>query len=77
MALLNEAEASKWERLYEIMREKNFKVGQKLHFLPDQIGAEVWLTDDEVIHFPVIILYDESMQSDLIQDFGTNTTFKE
>ena len=39
--------------------------------------ADVKITDDDVIHFPVIILYDEIFQSDFIQDFGTNTTFKE
>ena len=30
-----------------------------------------------MFHFPCVLLYDEVMQSDLIHDFGTNTTFRE
>jgi len=58
------------------MKEMGIKVGNKLEFLPDKVGSEVWITDGDVLHFPAILLYDEFMQSDVISDFPTNSTFR-
>lgn len=58
------------------MKEMGIKIGKKLDFLPDKVGSEVRITDGDVIHFPAIILYDEVMQSDVISDFPTNSSFR-
>ena len=49
----------------KIMNELNkhgIKMGKKLHFLPQDIGANLYLDESNFLHFPVIILYDEFMQ---------------
>lgn len=43
------------------MKEFGVKLGRQLDFLPDHIGGDVKITDDEILHLPVLILYDEVM----------------
>jgi hypothetical protein len=59
------------------MMALGIRVGKKLAFIPDSVGAEARISEGDVLHLPVIVLYDEVMQSDMIQDFGTNTTFRD
>lgn len=68
--------AKEKKEVYDLMKEMGIKIGHKLEFLPDKVGSEVRITDGDVIHFPVILLYDEFMQSDVISDFPTNSTFR-
>lgn len=77
MALINKLEAEKMQQLYKEIQKYGIKIGSKLHFLPQDIGANLYIDDYNILHFPVIILYDEFMQCDFIQDFGMNTTFRE
>ena len=51
------------------MREKKLKLGKKVHFLPEIVDVNIWLDDDGLLHFPVLVLYPEYMTSDFIQDF--------
>ncbi|CAI2371935.1 unnamed protein product [Moneuplotes crassus] len=77
MALINKLENEKMQKLYYLIKSYGIKIGSKLHFLPEDIGANLYIDEYNILHFPVIILYDEFMQCDFIQDFGMNTTFRE
>ncbi len=59
------------------MRSKKIKLGKKVHFLPEIV--EVSITEDKkgLLHFPVLILYDEYMATDFIQDWPEDSTLKE
>ena len=53
------------------MREKKIKVGNKLNYIPDNVGVDFAITIDSegLLHFPVLILYDEFMATDFVQDW--------
>lgn len=63
--------------IYDDIKKYGIKIGKKLDFLPQDIGATPYIDNYNILHFPVILLYDEFMQSDFIQDFPTNSTFGE
>ena len=77
MSLINKLEDSKKRKLYTQLINNGIKIGKKLHFLPEDISANLFIDEHKVLHFPVILLYDEFMQTDFIQDFPANTTFRE
>lgn len=77
MSLINQLEEAKKQKLFNDIKKYGIKIGKKLHFLPQDIGASLYIDDYNVLHFPVILLYDEFMQSDFIQDFPANSTFRE
>lgn len=59
------------------MKEYGVRVGKWIEYFPEKIGTEVKITDGDVLHFPAMFLYDEFMQSDIVNDFPTNTTFRD
>lgn len=77
MDLINKLEEAKKQKLFDEIRKYGIKIGQRLHHLPQDIGASLYIDDYNILHFPVIILYDEFMQCDFIQDFPSNSTFRE
>ena len=58
-------------KVYRNMRSKKVKVGNKLNYIPDNVGVDfkIYVDEDEKLHFPVLILYDEYMATDFIQDW--------
>mmetsp|Transcript_14843 Transcript_14843/g.17175 ORF Transcript_14843/g.17175 Transcript_14843/m.17175 type:complete len:179 (-) Transcript_14843:27-563(-) len=70
-------EEAKVGKLSTQIKKCGIKMGKKLHYLPEDIGAQIYIDGYNIIHFPVILLYEEFMQSDFIQDFPMNTTFRE
>jgi hypothetical protein len=77
ISLINQLEDTKKKRLFDDIKKYGIKIGKKLHFLPQDIGASLYIDDYNILHFPVIFLYDEFMQSDFIKDFPMNSTFGE
>jgi hypothetical protein len=64
--------------VYRNMRAKKVKVGKKVHFLPEIV--EVAIKEEPgsgLLHFPVLILYEEYMVTDFVQDWPENSTVKE
>ena len=55
-------------KIYRDMRQKKIKVGNKLNYIPDNVGVEmdISLDDEGFLHFPVLILYDEYQTTDFI-----------
>lgn len=55
--------------VYRALRQKKIKIGKRVHHLPEIIDVNIWLDEEQLLHFPVLILYDEYMATDFIQDF--------
>jgi len=55
--------------------EYEIRIGEKIEYFPEKIGNGISIQNEDVLHFPAMFLYDEFMQSDMINDFPTNTTF--
>ena len=66
---LTSLKADKKLSVYKNIRGKKIKLGKRLHHLPD--GMELQISEDKegFLHFPVLLLYDEFMQTDFIQDW--------
>ena len=63
--------------IYKDMRSKKIKVGKKVHHLPEIVDVNISLDSKGLLHFPVLILYDEFMATDFIQDWLETSTLKE
>lgn len=42
------------------------KLGKKVHFLPEIVDVNIFVDKNDMLHFPVLILYDEYMATDFI-----------
>lgn len=63
--------------VYRNMRAKKVKVGKKVHFLPEIVEVAIKEDNKGLLHFPVLILYEEYMVTDFIQDWPENSTLRE
>jgi hypothetical protein len=52
--------------IYKNMREKGIKIGKKVHNLPEIVDVNISIDKKGILHFPVLILYDEYMATDFI-----------
>ena len=52
-------------------------MGKKLNFLPEAVEMQIDLDNKGKLHFPVLLLYDEYMQTDFIQDWQEDQTVRE
>ena len=50
------------------------RLGKRVHTLPDTLDLQITLDEYGKLHFPVLILYDEFMQTDFIQDWEQDVT---
>lgn len=64
------------KKVYEMMKAQGIKIGKGVSFLPDDVGEDM-VVDGEVLRMPVVLLYDEFGQSELVNAFGTNVSFDE
>ena len=63
--------------VYRNMRAKKIKIGKKVHYLPEIVEVAINEDFSNVLHFPVLILYDEFMATDFVQDWPENSTLRE
>ena len=65
-------------KVYRNMRSKKVKVGNKLNYIPDNVGVDfkIYVDEDDKLHFPVLLLYDEYMATDFVQDWQEDITFR-
>jgi len=52
--------------VYRNLRGKKVKLGKRVHHLPESLELQITEDDDGTLHFPVLLLYDEFMQTDFI-----------
>lgn len=58
-----------------MIRAHKIKLGKQQHNLPAMVDQHITLDKKGKLHFPVLILYDEFMQTDFIQDWQEDQTF--
>lgn len=66
MACLQSQKEDKKIKVYRKLRENGAKMGKKVHYLPEDIDVQITLDDYGKLHFPVLVLYDEYMQTDFV-----------
>jgi hypothetical protein len=52
--------------VYRNLRSKKVKIGKRVHHLPESLDLQISLDEYKLLHFPVLILYDEFMQTDFV-----------
>ncbi len=50
-----------------VIKLKKLKIGQRLHNLPEMLDAKITVASDGKLHFPVLLVYEEAEQCDLIK----------
>lgn len=56
-------------QMYRNLRGKKIKLGKRSVAIPEVHDVEIKLDKKGILHFPVVLLYDEFMATDFIQDF--------
>lgn len=69
VATLQTMKMDKKLEVYRNLRGKKCKIGKKVHHLPESVELQIFTDDDNKLHFPVLLLYDEFMATDFIQDW--------
>lgn len=59
-------------KLYDILTRRGIKIKPQLHKVPANVEANIYLDEDRLIHFPVLIIYEEFNMTDYIQDVDEN-----
>ena len=63
-------ENSKKLQLYDDLTLKGIKVKKELnHYIPPGAQAEIYKDENNLFHFPILVIYDEFNMTDYIQDF--------
>jgi tetratricopeptide (TPR) repeat protein len=64
--LIQQSKEDQKMKIYRDLRSKKVKIGKKVHYMPEAYEQKIYQDDDGCLHFPVLILYDEFMQTDFI-----------
>ena len=64
-------------KVYRALRANKIKLGKIVHHLPQMVDQSISLDKKGKLHFPVLILYDEFMQTDFIQDWCEDQTLQQ
>jgi hypothetical protein len=60
-------------KLYDILTRRSIKIKPQVHKIPANVEASIYLDEDRLIHFPVLIIYEEFNMTDYIQDVDENS----
>ena len=62
MSMISKLEKAKKQKIFKEVQKHGIKIGKQLHYMPEDIGASLYIDDFGDLHFPIIIQYDEFMQ---------------
>lgn len=60
-------------KLYDVLTRKGIKIKPQVHKIPANVEANIYIDEDKIFHFPVLIIWDEFNTTDYIQDVDENT----
>jgi hypothetical protein len=63
--------------VYRNLRGKKVKLGKQIHYLPEIVEVAITEDSQNMLHFPVLILYDEYMATDFVQDWPEEISLKD
>ena len=76
ISTLNNIKKDKKLSIYRQLRDKKVKMGKKIPYIPEQHELQITVDKQGLIHFPVLLLYDEFMTTDYIQDWPEDQTIR-
>jgi hypothetical protein len=76
ITLINQGKDDEKMKVYRALRANKIKLGKVVHHLPQMVDQSISLDKKGKLHFPVLILYDEFMQTDFIQDWCEDQTLQ-
>jgi len=60
-------------KLYDILTKRGIRLKPQLHKVPANVEANIYLDEERLIHFPILIVYEEFNGTDYIQDVDENS----
>lgn len=60
-------------KMTKVLTEKGIKLKQQFHKIPPNYEAKIYLDDENVLHFPVLIVYEEFNTTDYLRDVEENS----
>jgi hypothetical protein len=66
-------ENSEMIRLYDVLTKRSIKIKKQFHNIPAHCEAKIYTDDQGLLHFPILIIYEEFNMTDYIQDLDENT----
>lgn len=63
---LTAAKTDKKLAIYRQLRDNKVRLGKKIPYIPEGQEVEISVDKEGKLHFPVLLLYDEFMQTDFI-----------
>lgn len=66
VATLQTLKIDKKLQIYRNLRGKKVKIGKKVHYMPESVELQIYEDDNGMLHFPVLILYDEYNTTDFV-----------
>ena len=58
--------------LYEELSQKGIRLKPQIHNIPHGYQSDIYKDDNNIFHFPLLIIYEEFNMTDYIQDFAEN-----
>lgn len=59
-------------KITRVLIEKGIKLKQQYHKIPPNYEAKIYLDEDNILHFPVLIVYEEFNTTDYLRDVEEN-----
>ena len=72
METFNKLENKEKLKLYDLLTRRGIKIKPQVHKIPANVEANIYLDEDRLIHFPVLIVYEEFNITDYIHDIDEN-----
>lgn len=66
ITLINQGKDDEKMKVFRALRANKVKLGKIVHHLPQIVDQSISLDKKGKLHFPVLILYDEFMQTDFV-----------
>lgn len=60
-------------KLYDILTKRGIKLKPQIHNISQTYEAKIYIDDEDKLHFPILIIYEEFNMTDYIQDFQENS----
>jgi len=73
---IKKKEKSEKALLISALKKNGLKIGARLHNIPQILDAKICLDSKGKLHFPAIIMYEESMSCDFIKDIPEDSTLQ-
>lgn len=75
--VFKQLEKDEKERMYEYLTSVGIKMKPQYHKIPISYEAQIYLDENDKLHFPLLVIYEEFNITDYIQDFIQDSTIED